>query len=370
MADADGMVEIPFEVLSHEHGSRADVFLSRKMKRMSRSLAARVIKGGGVKKQPGGPLTKPSTRVFEGERVILRRRKLEEAPTDDLVIPIVHQDEHILAVSKPGNLVVHPTASAYHRTLVRIMRTRLGDEALDLAHRIDKETSGLVLMARDFNAASRLTRQFARREVEKSYLAVVRGVMSEERVRVDAPMRLVPDSETSVVMEVGGSGALPAQTEVRVLARGLDATVVEARPKTGRQHQIRVHLMHLGHPILGDKLYCRRDEGYFIEAIRPEYPAERLRAELGHERQALHAWQMRFTHPGTGRPLVLVAPPPADLFELAARVGVDLAALRPAPLEGDTAPDATAVDDPDGADAEEEALEAALLLGVEGPPRG
>lgn len=324
-----GMVDIPFEVFANEHGLRADLFLSRRMKRMSRSLAARVIELGGVRKEPGGVLAKASVKVHAGDRLILRRKKLEEAPTDDLAVPVVHADERIVAVSKPGNLVVHPTASAYHRTLIRIMRTRLADERLDLAHRIDKETSGLVLMARDFEAASDLTQQFARREVEKAYLAVVRGVPERRTFSIEVPLRLVPDSETSVMMEPGGARDQPALTEVRVLATSEGVAVVEARPKTGRQHQIRVHLAHAGHPILGDKLYYLGDERFFIAAIRPDYPREELRSTLGHDRQALHAWQMGFRHPGSRAEMILTAPPPPDLVELAARHGIDLSALAP-----------------------------------------
>ncbi len=312
------MVDIPFDVLWHEHGTRADVFLSRRVKRMSRSLAARVIKAGGVRREPGGGVVdKPSALVFEGERLIMRRKRLEEAPTDDLHIPVVHEDPRVLVVNKPSHLVVHPTASAYNRTLIRIMRHRLADEALDLAHRIDKETSGLVVMARDFDAASDLTKQFARRTVEKLYLAFVDGVPLEDRFTVQVPLRLVPDSKTSCLMEVGGEGAMPAETEFTVIARGPDAAAIACRPKTGRQHQIRVHLLHVGHPILGDKLY-RADEDFFIEAVNGLHSDERLVQRVGHVRQALHCWRMSFVHPN-GQPVTVTTPPPADLLALAGR---------------------------------------------------
>ncbi len=317
------MVDIDFDVLWHEHGMRADVFLSRRVKRMSRSLAARVIRSGGVRKEPSGAvIDKPSVLVFQGERVVMKRKRLEEAPTDDLLIPVVYQDERLVVVNKPGNLVVHPTASAYHRTLIRIMRSRLEDEGLDLAHRIDKETSGLVVMARDFDAASGLTKQFARRTVDKLYLAVVDGAPCEDRFVVQAPLRLVPNSKTNCLMEVGGTGAMPAWTEFTVLARSASAAAVAARPKTGRQHQIRVHLMHVGHPILGDKLY-RADEDFFIEAVNGRYEDREVIARVGHHRQALHCWQMGLTHPDQ-RPISLKAPPPPDLEELAARRGLSL----------------------------------------------
>jgi 23S rRNA pseudouridine1911/1915/1917 synthase len=308
-------IDVPFEVLSHEDGMRADVFLSNRLRRMSRSLAARIIRQGSLRKEPGGPLTKPATRVFVGEKILLKRKKLEEAPTDDLVIPVVYQDEALVAVSKPGNLVVHPTASAYHRTLIRIMRSRLGDARLDLAHRIDKETSGLVLMVKDPAIASVMTQKFAGRDVAKTYLAIVKGVVEQDSFSLDRPMRLVPESESGVIMEIGGEGAMPSLTEVRVLGRGDDASLVEARPKTGRQHQIRLHLADAGHPIIGDKLYLG-GESFFIEALQPGFPIEEVIDRVGHERQALHAYRAAFDHPTTRAPLSLQAPLPPDLEAL------------------------------------------------------
>ncbi len=316
-----GLVDIPFEVLWHEQGQRADVFLSRRIVRMSRSLAARLILTGCVRREPINGLLKPSSKLLEGDRLILKRKRLEEAPTDDIEIPILYADDWIVAVSKPGNLVVHPTASAYQRTLIRILRARMNDEGLDLAHRIDKETSGLVLLARDMVAAADLKGQFADRKVKKSYLAIVEGTPDRDEMTVDAPLRLVPESESSVIMEVGGPRDQPALTEVRVIARGQNAALVEARPKTGRQHQIRVHLLHAGHPIIGDKLY-RGSERFFIEALRGEHTLEEIVRRVGHYRQALHAASATFRHPGTRETMTLSAPLPADMVALAATCGI------------------------------------------------
>lgn len=324
MADAEPnrLIEIPFEVGPHEHGLRLDLFLARRMKRMSRTLAARLVREGRVRRTPPGSL-KASARVFLGETVILKRKPMNEASPDDVVVPVVYADDDLVAVNKPGNLVVHPTASHYHRTLIRIMRDRMGEESLDLAHRIDKETSGLVLIARHFEAASRLKGQFARRQVEKSYLAIVVGCPGEDQYAVEVPMRLA-DTVSNVVMEVVSSkhpDAQPALTDVFVLARGRDAALVEARPKTGRQHQIRVHLAHLGHPIVGDKLYLG-GEDFFLEAIQADYPADLVDAQVGHDRQALHAWKAAFTHPALGQRTELAAPLPPDLRALAERRGI------------------------------------------------
>lgn len=319
----DPLIDIPFEVRAHEHGTRIDVFISRRVQRMSRSLVARLVKGGRIRREPGGVLEKPSDRVFEGERVVMRRRRLVEEPWEDLEIPVIYEDAQLLVVSKPGNLVVHPTASAYHRTLVRILRTRRNDESLDLAHRIDKETSGVVILTKDAGAANSLAKQFAGRTVEKAYLAVAVGLPAEDSLVLDFPLRLVPDSVTKCLMEVGGAGAQPALTYCRVLARGRRASLVHAYPKTGRQHQIRVHLAHAGHPLLGDKLYLGSEQ-VLIEALNGALSPEEVIGQVGHPRQALHAFGVAIRHPSTGERLEFFAPLPDDLRGLCDRLGIEL----------------------------------------------
>lgn len=306
----------------HEHGLRLDVFLSRRIKRMSRTLAAALVREGSVRRRAGEPV-KPSAGVHAGETVILLRKRLDEAPTHDIVVPEVYSDAHLLAVAKPGDLVVHPTASAYHRTLIRVLRARHGTEELDLAHRIDKETSGLVLLTRDPTAGAHLKNQFATRTVKKAYLAIVAGLPREDEWVIDLPMRLAPGSTSGVLMEIGGAGAQPAVTEVTVLSRGNRAALVEARPRTGRQHQIRLHLAHLGHPIIGDKLYLG-GEDVFIRALNDAIDGADLLGLVGHPRQALHAWRATFVHPGTRGELTLSAPPPPDFLALAARFSLIL----------------------------------------------
>jgi 23S rRNA pseudouridine1911/1915/1917 synthase len=336
VGEVDPLIEIPFDVREHEHGTRLDVFLSRRISRMSRSVAARLIRLGRVRRGATASSLRPSARVFEGEIIIVKRRPLEEGPTDDIEIPILYRDDDLVAVSKPGDLVVHPTASHYRRTLIRIMRSRLAEEELDLAHRIDKETSGVLLLARNFEASSDLKVQFQTRRVKKSYLALVAGTPAIDEVELDASMRLA-QSESKCVMEVHPSG-LPSLTDVRVLARGRDAALVEARPHTGRQHQIRVHLMHWGHPIIGDKLYVGGEQ-FFMDALDGHYAPETIRARVGHDRQALHAHRTVFRHPGRGSTMEIRAPLPPDLVALAAAHDV------PVPAEATTAGAVTETDE-------------------------
>lgn len=318
----DEYVDIPFDVFPPEHGTRADVFLSRRLRRLSRSRAADIVREGNLRKEGGEPLDKPSQRVFAGERLLLKRQRLEEAPIDDILVPEVYEDEDILAVNKPGNLVVHPTASAYNRTLIRVLWARRAGQYLSLAHRIDKETSGLVLLAKNLEAERVLKLRFAERDVKKSYLALVKGHVQPDELHLTAPMRLVPNSESLVLMEIGGAGAQEAETLVRVLARGQDASLVEARPRTGRQHQIRLHLAHAGHPILGDKLYLG-GETFFIRALNGAVDPAELDAVVGHPRQALHAFSAELRHPKSGASLAISAPLAPDLRALAARHGLD-----------------------------------------------
>ncbi|MBI4821954.1 MAG: RluA family pseudouridine synthase [Deltaproteobacteria bacterium] len=308
--------EVPFEVRPEEHGTRADLFVIGRLRRLSRSKAAAAIRVGFLRREGSGVIDRPSTRVHAGERLFLRRPKLEEAPIDDIHVPILLDDPDVLAVNKPGDLIVHPTASAYNRTLIRVLKVRLPGAYLDLAHRIDKETSGVLLLARSQAASSKLKTQFADRRVTKVYLAIVIGSPSFEQVTVDAPMRLAPQSASGVLMEVGGAGASPAVTEVRVIARGRDAALVEARPHTGRQHQIRLHLAHLGHPLVGDKLYLG-GESTFVASLRGGLDASDLVSQLGHHRQALHAHRVRFLHPTTRLSMEVIAPLAPDLFEVA-----------------------------------------------------
>lgn len=319
----DDLIDIPFDVRAEEHGRRADLFLSRRIKRMSRSKAAGIIKTGVVSRAGGGVIDRPATRVHEGDRVLLKRKKLVEAPTDDVLIPVVHEDEVLLAVNKPGDLVVHPTASAYRRTLIHILRTRRRDAFLDLGHRLDKETSGLLLLTKDRASDSFLKDEFAARRVKKTYLALVVGVPEWETRTVDDPMRLDPTSDSGVRMVIGGPDALPSITDLRVLVRGPAHALVEAKPHTGRQHQIRLHLAHAGFPIVGDKLYLGGDE-LFLRVLNERTTAADLIAAVGHPRHALHAFAGELRHPRTRAPIVLSAPLAPDLVERARLLGIEV----------------------------------------------
>jgi len=209
-----------------------------------------------------------------------------------VTIPILYEDDDILAVSKPEALAAIPERHGPGGSLYEALCAERG-ERLYIVHRIDKETSGLIVFARSAEAHRRLNRQFETREVEKTYLALVHGVITEDAISVDAPLRQFGSGRVAVDPARGK----PSATEFRVLDRFGSHTLVEARPRTGRRHQIRVHLYHLGHPIAGDPLYGG-------EATR-----------RGFARMMLHAWRLELTLP-SGRLLAIEAPIP-ESFEAA-----------------------------------------------------
>jgi 23S rRNA pseudouridine1911/1915/1917 synthase len=313
-------VQIPFTVEPNYAGWRLDRYLQQKVRRASRAQVQRFIREALVPLD-GGRALKPSTRVTAGLRFALLREELDEAPAPP--IPVVYEDARLLVVDKPAGIAVHPTARDLRRTVTFALREN-GFGKCDPAHRLDRDTSGLLACGRDRDAARALKLAFAERRVRKEYLAVVEGWPTEERFTVDAPL-LLGGGKVGVKMRVDPAGAA-AETEVEVLSRctladGARIALVQARPLTGRQHQIRAHLAHAGHALVGDKLYGP-DEEYFLALAEgralPDGAAMRLRLP----RHALHAERLVLAHPQTGAPLDLRAPLPQDLraFLVAARV--------------------------------------------------
>jgi 23S rRNA pseudouridine1911/1915/1917 synthase len=225
---------------------------------------------------------------------------------------VLYEDEHVIAVDKPAGLPVHPTAKFHHNTLTSVLAERYPDERVVLAHRIDRETSGVILLARSREAERRLKQDFAERRVQKTYHALVHGVVERDHQVIDAPMCL-HGGEVGVKMVVRpeSRGGMPSVTRVDVLERLDGFTLVAAHPETGRQHQIRVHLAYVGHPLVGDKLYAHGDE-MFLACLEGPPDEARMRTLLL-ERQALHAASVTLTHPIEKTPLTISAPLPADL---------------------------------------------------------
>ena len=261
-----------------------------------------------------GTRRRPSDRVRAGENVVLVRPPFEE-PNVPLYFDVIYEDDAVLAVDKPSGLPVHPSATYHKNTLTYLLRQRFGPNAPQIAHRLDRETSGLLLCGRTRAAERDLKIGFENRRVSKRYLAIVRGVMREDDGRIELPMDRAREG-LHILMEVTPEGeGYPSVTRYRVVARRDDATLVSLAPESGRQHQLRVHLSAIGFPIIGDKLYGPEGSQPFLDYIETGMTDE-LRRRLGHDRQALHAYELEFMHPSTGEPMTLRAPLAEDLVEL------------------------------------------------------
>ena len=289
-------------------GWRLDHFLKRRIGRLSRTRIQSII--GDQIFFSDGRTARPAASVRAGETIRLRRPAPVEPPVPR-DFGILYQDESLMVIDKPAGLPMHTTAKFWRNTLTALLRERYPDEQMEMAHRIDRETSGVLLIARNRRVASFLTRAFARRAVAKTYLALVKG-QPPDRGRIDRPLKLL-DTKTRVMMGVAGDG-LPAVTTFEVLRRFADHALCAAHPETGRQHQIRVHFQSLGHPIVGDKLYGAGEE-LFMRACDQGVTPELLDAFDGLPRHALHAHRLTFPHPTGGEPLTVESPLPGDLAD-------------------------------------------------------
>jgi 23S rRNA pseudouridine1911/1915/1917 synthase len=249
-------------------------------------------------------------------------------------IEVLYADDEIVVVNKPAGMTVHPAPGHPGGTLVDALLARFPEMAAmaepggvtrpGIVHRLDKDTSGVMVVARTPFARMELARQFKERTVGKTYLAVVRGLVARERLTIARPVGRHPVERKR--MSVNSRHGREAVSEVRVLARipaaGADATLVAVRPLTGRTHQIRVHLASIGHPCLGDPLYGGRQVKRAGATVS--------QATSSFDRQALHAMALRLSHPRTAATLEFVAPPPDDLAAFLATRGV---ATAPAELK-------------------------------------
>lgn len=301
---------LTFPVPKEQAGLRLDRFISLRIPRLSRTRATEVVRNCAY--FPDGRRRRASDRVREGEVVLLVRPPMREPPTP-MHYTVLYEDADVVVVDKPAGLPMHPTATYHRNTLQKLLERDYRDEAPMFCHRLDRETSGIVICSKHTAAEVELKRRFERREVGKRYVAIARGELAADRGVIDAPMRGADDGP-HVRMVVADDG-LPAVTEWEVLERRRGATLVSLHPETGRQHQLRVHLASVGHPIVGDKLYGPEGVQPFLDAI-DEGLSDALLRRLGHPRHALHAHRLEIPHPRTGALLELKAPLPPDLLAL------------------------------------------------------
>ncbi|MFZ9889599.1 MAG: pseudouridine synthase, partial [Myxococcota bacterium] len=285
-------------VTEEAEGVRADVYLCQRLRRLSRTRAQRIIRQGDFRTDHG-PL-KPSSRLPRGATLELWRLPPDE-PLSDSAGPaprVLHEDEALVVLDKPPHLAVHPTARHLHQTVTAWLRHRTdeGERIPNPCHRLDRETSGVLLCAKTRTAEAAAKEGFARGNVDKTYLAVVRGKLVSPCV-IDLPLALQGERGLVKLRMVHDTAGLPSQTEVRPL--GFDPvtqrSLVACQPKTGRQHQIRVHLALIGFPLVGDKLYAMGDQ-WFDAHSRGQ--ADLADPSLDHVRHALHAYELSLTVQG------------------------------------------------------------------------
>lgn len=304
------LVEVPIIVEKDYHDLRLDQYLTIRFPKYSRTKVQKMIRERikGIKNKP----LKKGTIVSAGDEIILLCKKIVE-PVLDIGLETLYEDEHIIAVNKPPDIIMHPSNGRGVNSLVSLLKRRFENTPYYpyLVHRLDRDTSGIVLVAKTREAARNLYYQFTRREVEKVYIAIVSGDVEHEGGIIDLPIRKAkPFTDKMVIDKNGGS---PAITEYQITKRFCGVTILKIIPRTGRMHQIRVHLSAIGHPIVGDRVYYP-DESVYTKFLQEGFSDE-LRGKLLLPRQALHANSLRFIHPATKEPMKLECPIPQDMAE-------------------------------------------------------
>jgi 23S rRNA pseudouridine1911/1915/1917 synthase len=301
-----------FTVQPDESGTRLDIFLAKNMPDWTRSQVQRLLRDGYVNVD-GREARKAGDKVAAGSKVTVRAVPVEvRAEAEDLPLEILYEDADLAVVNKPAGMIVHAGAGVNSGTLVNALLHHLGgSERLSAAggemrpgivHRLDRMTSGIVLVAKNDAAHRALAAQFKSREVKKTYLALVHGRIANEHGAITRPVGR--DPRKRIRMKAGGLQPRQAATDYRVLRRFANFTYVEAQPRTGRTHQIRVHFASLGHPVAGDTLYGAPARIKVGGATRDTL-----------ERNFLHAAAIEFSHPRTGERMKFRAPLPKELDE-------------------------------------------------------
>lgn len=293
------------------HGWRIDRALARLIPEFSRSYLQQLMAEGAVQMH-GTPVRKPAARIHVGEQLQIELRPTQQAMAfvaQPMALDVVFEDAHLLVIHKPAGLVVHPAAGHWSGTLLNGLLAHHAAAATlpraGIVHRLDKDTSGLMLVGKSRAAVDALVRAIAAREVQREYLALAHGAWKgAEEQGVDQPIGR--DSHNRLRMAVlrpDATGGKPAQTTFRLLDGNPCFCWVACKLHTGRTHQIRVHMAWLGHPLVGDVLYGGKPV-------------------LGMQRQALHATRLRLSHPVSGESLAFQSPPPADCMAALAEAGL------------------------------------------------
>jgi 23S rRNA pseudouridine955/2504/2580 synthase len=295
------------DVQEDEAGQRIDNFLLARLKGVPKSHIYRVLRSGEVRVNSGR--VDASRKLAAGDRIrvppIRVAAREEDVPAPHFKLPILFEDEALVAIDKPAGIAVHGGSGIAHGVIESLRSMRPEARFLELVHRLDRETSGVLLVAKKRSSLAALHEAMRSRDIDKRYLAGVKGRFRNQKQHVRAALVKRTDAEGEKRVHVGDDGQ-EAQTIFRRVSRGAEYSLLEAELLTGRTHQIRVHLAHLGHPVLGDDKYG----DYELN--------KRLRRE-GLKRMFLHAASLTLAHPLTGETLVLSSPLPAELEKFARR---------------------------------------------------
>lgn len=309
-----GSVVTVLRVPPEAAGQRVDKFVQSQLRRTSRTRAKEILERSAY--DSTGRRLRAGSRVHAEQHILLWRAPWDETPVPT-ELPVLYEDEHLLAIDKPANLPVHPTARYHKNTLIKLLQAKRPDEWLSLGHRLDRETSGVILITRSPASDSALKKLLEARhdKIQKTYDAITWGIPKdgETSFRVDLPLELDPTSKTNVKMRVSPTGMVSGTRFTLVSTKKKTYAHLKCDLETGRQHQIRVHLAALGTPIVGDKLYGP-DETLFAKNADGEMTDEDW-ARLEIPRHALHASRLELPHPITGATLVVEAPLPSDLTD-------------------------------------------------------
>jgi 23S rRNA pseudouridine955/2504/2580 synthase len=295
------------EVSEEEAGQRIDNYLLARLKGVPKSHIYRILRSGEIR--INSKRVEASQRVAAGDRIRIPPVRVaerdEDVPAPHFRLPILHEDDAFLAIDKPSGIAVHGGSGIAHGVIESLRAMRPEARFLELVHRLDRETSGVLLVAKKRTALVALHEILRSREIDKRYLVGVKGRFRNtlQRVSVALSKRTTAEGEKRVSVSDDGQ---PAETVFHRVSRGASASLLEAQLLTGRTHQIRVHLAHLKHPVLGDDKYG-------------DYELNHALRKQGLKRMFLHARSLAFAHPATGAPVRLESPLPADLeaFRLA-----------------------------------------------------
>jgi len=310
-------------VLPEESGYRLDAFLAQHFSDYSRVHLRRVITAGGVKVDGQGG--KPAYRLKPGQRVSIVLPEIpREAPSpEDIPLEVLYEDDHLVVINKPPGMVVHPARGNWSGTLASALQFRFGGRLSGsggpcrpgIVHRLDRDTSGAILVARHDQAHGKLAVQFQERSIEKEYFALVAGCPQHDRDFIEEPIGVHPKVREKMAIRRTDPNARHARTFYEVDERFDAFAALKVLLMTGRTHQIRVHLGHIGCPVLCDRQYGGRSKITRGEIRRD--PDDTL---VLLQRQALHARRLKFTHPVSGKPLEVAAPLPDDMLTVLAEL--------------------------------------------------